>query len=255
MQISAPHDPRVGLFVTCLVDLFRPGIGHAAVRLIEEAGYRVEVPAAQTCCGRPAFAADDPDDMRDHARGVIETYETYDYVVAPSSSCAALIRSRYPAVFADDALWGPRAAALAGKVHELTGFLTDIAGAAPAGPGRAISVTCHDCQERPAGAAVRLLGAIPGVSVRQTRGAARCCGVVDGSAVRAIRAAGAGTLVGADLGCLMGIAGELRRDGSAIEVRHIAEVLAGLVDTPPIGAATARRKSDQPRSKTPVRQP
>ena len=47
--------PRVGLFVTCLVDLMRPSVGFAAVKLLEQSGYAVFVPEAQTCCGQPAW--------------------------------------------------------------------------------------------------------------------------------------------------------------------------------------------------------
>ena len=78
-----PDKPvRVGLFVTCLVDLYRPAIGFAAVKLLEAAGCTVEVPRAQTCCGQPAYNSGDRADTKAIARQVIEAFRGYDYVVA-----------------------------------------------------------------------------------------------------------------------------------------------------------------------------
>jgi L-lactate dehydrogenase complex protein LldE len=73
-------EPRVGLFVTCLVDFFRPTVGFAAAKLLEDAGCRVEVPA-QTCCGQPAFNSGDRGDARAIAEQVIEAFSAFDYVV------------------------------------------------------------------------------------------------------------------------------------------------------------------------------
>lgn len=256
MPAHDPASPRVGLFVTCLVDLFRPAVGNAAVGLLERAGCRVEVPPAQSCCGRPALAARDEDDLRDQARSVIETFADYDYVVAPSGSCAELIRLRYPPLFSHDPLWGPRAAALAARTFELADFLARVVDAVPAGPGLKVSVTWHDCRTREPGGespSLRLLQSVAGLSLRQAQAAARCCEAGAGasaSAAREIRATGAGLLVGADLGCLMGIAAELKRSGSAIEVRHVAELLAGALDAPPIGGTAAGRGAETNRRQT-----
>ncbi|HEY9055739.1 MAG TPA: (Fe-S)-binding protein, partial [Aurantimonas sp.] len=79
-----PTTPEVALFVTCLVDLFRPSVGFAAIKLIEDSGCRVSVPTAQTCCGQPAYNSGDRADTRAIAEQVIATFEGFDYVVAPS---------------------------------------------------------------------------------------------------------------------------------------------------------------------------
>jgi L-lactate dehydrogenase complex protein LldE len=107
--------PRVALLVTCLVDMFRPVIGFATVRLLERAGCVVEVPEAQTCCGQPAWNSGDRRSAQAVARKVIEAFEPYDYVVAPSGSCAGTVVKDYPAMFADDPAWRPRAEALAAR--------------------------------------------------------------------------------------------------------------------------------------------
>ena len=119
---------RVGLFVTCLVDLVRPQVGFAAVKLLEQAGCDVEVPSVQTCCCRPAWNAGADKDAADIARQVIAAFEQYDYVVAPSGSCAGMIKRHYPEVFEHDDAWLKRARALAAKTHELTSFLVKVRG-------------------------------------------------------------------------------------------------------------------------------
>src|SRR5258707_2506037 len=97
-----PEKPvRVGLFVTCLVDLFRPSVGFAAVRLLEAAGCTVEVPRLQTCCGQPAYNSGDRASSKAIARQELAAFADLDYLVAPSGSCAGMIRVHYPELFSD----------------------------------------------------------------------------------------------------------------------------------------------------------
>ena len=100
---------RVALFVTCLVDFFRPTVGFAAVKLLEDADCTVEVPRAQTCCGQPAYNSGDRAAAKAIARQVLDAFEGYDHVVAPSGSCAGMLRRHYPELFADDPAVLPRA--------------------------------------------------------------------------------------------------------------------------------------------------
>ena len=99
---------RVGLFVTCLVDMIRPSIGFAAVKLLEDTGCIVEVPR-QSCCGQPAFNSGDRATTRAIAEQVIDAFASYDYVVAPSGSCAGMLKIHYPELFRGDPNWQPRA--------------------------------------------------------------------------------------------------------------------------------------------------
>jgi len=250
---QAPQPRRVGLFVTCLVDLFRPSVGFASVKLLEEAGYAVDVPMAQTCCGQPAYNSGDRSDAIAIARKTIEAFEGYDYIVAPSGSCAGMLRKHYPSLFKGDA-WAKRAQAFASKVYELTSFLTEVAGMEGVKVAHAGSVTYHDScsgsrelgiREQPR----KLLASVVGLELREMPDADVCCGFGGTFCVKypeisnriveekteTIRATGAETLLAGDLGCLMNMAGKLQRQGSAIQVRHVAEVLAGMADTPAIG--------------------
>ena len=246
--------PRVGLFATCLVDLFRPSVGFAAIKLLEEAGCEVEVPMTQTCCGQPAYNSGDRTDARALAEQVIEAFEGYDYVVAPSGSCAGMLKKHYPGLFADDSGWRMRAEVFAGKVHELVSFLVDVRGMSGVAASLDGIATYHDScsglrelkiREQPRA----LLRSVDGLSLAELKDADVCCGFGGTFCVKypdvsnaiveqktaCIEASGADTLLAGDLGCLMNIAGKLKRQGSKIEVRHVAEVLAGMTDAPPIG--------------------
>ncbi|MBI3113982.1 MAG: (Fe-S)-binding protein [Rhodospirillales bacterium] len=247
---------RVGLFVTCLVDLTRPCVGFAAVKLLEDAGCVVAVPASQTCCGQPAYNSGDSRDACAIAAQVIEAFEGFDYVVAPSGSCAGMIKVHYPRLFADDPAMANRAQALAARTHELVSFLVDVLKSDAVAASYAGTVTYHDScsglRELGIKAQPRvLLGKINGLTLKEGRETEVCCGfgglfcvkypdisgrMVD-SKIDDILATGADTLLAGDLGCLINIAGRLSRRGSGVRVRHVAEVLAEMTETPAIGAA------------------
>jgi L-lactate dehydrogenase complex protein LldE len=250
--------PRVGLFVTCLVDLFRPTIGFAAVKLLEDAGCAVEVPS-QTCCGQPAFNSGDRDNAKAIARRVIETFEKFDYVVAPSGSCTGQIKVHYPELFAEDIEWSARANVFATKTFELVSFLADVLGVETVAAHFNGSVTYHDScsglrELHIRNAPRNLLRSVDGLDLVELRDADICCGfggtfcvkypevsnaIVERKAAN-VEASGAGTLLAGDLGCLLNMAGKLKRRGSNVESRHVAEVLAGMTDMPAIGEPKER---------------
>ncbi len=253
---SAAARPRVGLFVTCLVDLFRPSVGFASLKLLEDAGCVVEVPEAQTCCGQPAYNSGDRDDAKAVARGVIAAFEPCDYIVAPSGSCTGMIKKHYPELFAGDREWGPRSEALAAKTFELVSFLTDVLGVTSVSARHQGSVTYHDScsglrelgiQHQPR----QLLKSVAGLDLKELPDADVCCGfggtfcvkypdisnaIVEEKTTQ-IASTGAETLLAGDLGCLLNMAGKLKREGHATKSRHVAEVLAGMTDGPAIGEA------------------
>src|SRR5882672_7993122 len=118
---------RVGLFVTCLVDLMRPSIGFATIKLLESAGCDVVVPETQTCCGQPGYNSGDRASALALARKVIAEFEACDYVVAPSGSCAGMIRTHYPDLFRDAPDDLERALKVCAKTYELADFLVNVA--------------------------------------------------------------------------------------------------------------------------------
>lgn len=246
--------PLVGLFATCLVDMFRPRVGFASAKLLEQAGCRVDVPAAQTCCAQPAYNSGDRRDAAAVAKTVIETFAPYDYVVAPSGSCAGMIKIHYSELFAADAEWRPRAEDLAARTWELTQFLVEVRGWNGIEAGFDGAVTYHDScsslrehgvKEQPR----RLLAKVAGLELREMDETEVCCGFGGTFCVKYpeisnhmaankaanIIATGAGTVLAGDLGCLLNLAGKMSRDGVPVKARHVAEVLAGMADGAAIG--------------------
>ena len=175
---------QVGLFITCLVDSFRPSIGLASVKLLEDAGCRVHVPVAQTCCGLTAWNCNDKQDAGEMAKQVIRAFEGFEYIVAPSKPCAVMIKEHYPETLQNNPKWADRAHHFSGKVYELVSFLEEV---------------------------LKIEGLKSKLDKR------------------------ADILVGDDLGSLMEIANNLKRQGISKEVRHVGEVLAGMTFGPSIG--------------------
>ena len=255
---TAPR--RVALFVTCLVDLFRPTVGFAAVKLLEDAGCTVEVPPRQVCCGQPAYNSGDRATTRAIAAQVIEAFEGYDAVVAPSGSCGGMLSHHYPGLFDDDPTMKARAEDLANRSYELMAFLVDVLGVTNVTARYDGVVTYHDScsglrelgvKEQPR----RLLGSVSGLRLREMGSPEVCCGfggtfcvkypeisnAMVGEKSADIAGVGAGTLLAGDLGCLMNMAGKLQREGSTVQVRHVAVVLAGKGGIAGIGEPPTRK--------------
>jgi L-lactate dehydrogenase complex protein LldE len=246
--------PRVGLFVTCLVDLHRPSVGFAAIRLLERAGCQVEVPRAQTCCGQPAYNSGDRRTARELAVGIIEAFRGYDYIVAPSGSCAGMLKHHLPHLFDDDPNLRAVADAMAARVYELVSFLTDVMGVRDTGAAFGGTVTYHDScsglRELGVKQQPRDLLRAAGATVVEMAEPEICCGFggtfcvkypdisvrMVSDKTKDIVATGAETVLAGDMGCLLNIAGRLQREGATVHARHGAEVLAGMAgDLPAIG--------------------
>ena len=238
---------RLAFYVTCLVDLMRPSVGFAALRLLEATGAEVVVPEGQTCCGQPAWSAGNRPLAIDLARKAIAELEGFDYVIIPSGSCTDHIRNAYPQLLGDDPVWGDRARALAERTFELTSFLADVAKSDFVAPEFAGSVTYHDSCKGLRGLGIKrqpreLLLKVRGLSLKEMPDCEECCGFGGAFSMKfgevstqivdrkcdSIALAGADAVVGGDLGCLMNIEGRLRRRGDeTTRVLHIAEILAG----------------------------
>lgn len=245
---------RVALFATCLVDLVRPAVGFATVKLLEQAGCEVIVPLAQTCCGQPAYNNGDKQTAVRLAKQVIDTFNIYDYIVVPSGSCGGMIKIHYPELLQDEADYSVKAKELAARCYELTSFLVDVLKHDTLEAEYQGRLTYHDScsslremdiQQQPR----TLLHKVKGCQLKEMADTQSCCGfggtfcvkysaistrMVDDK-INHIKASGADTLVAADLGCLLNIAGRIQRLGLPIKVFHVAEVLAGMAQGPGIG--------------------
>lgn len=238
---------RVGLFVTCLVDLMRPRIGFAALKLLEAAGCDVVVPRSQTCCGQPGYNSGDRESALALARKVLAEFEACDYVVTPSGSCAGMIRTHYPELFSREPAAEERVRRLCRRTYELTDFLVNVAHVQGVPGTLQGTVTYHDScsglRELGVKAQPRaLLARVPGLTLKEMEECETCCGFGGTFAVKFgdisshiaerkcanIAASGADAVVLGDLGCMLSIEGRLRRRGDLkTRVLHVAEVLAG----------------------------
>ncbi len=255
------NQPVVGLFITCLADLYRPEIGFATIKLLEQAGCKVDVPAQQTCCGQPAFNTGDFKTSAEIARQTIEAFDGFHYVVAPSGSCISMLH-HYPELFDDKDPWKKRAEELKARAYEITSFLVDVLKTELSASSFKGSVTYHDScsglRELGIKAQPRqLLAQVEGVELKEMEESETCCGFggtfcvkypdisnrMVSNKTQNIVDAGAKTLLGGDLGCLLNMAGKLQREGHAVEVRHVVEILAGMTDQAALGEAQSSVKA------------
>lgn len=256
--MPGPAPRRVTVFVTCLVDLLYPEVGRATVALLERLGLEVDFPAAQTCCGQPAFNAGYRDEARTVAEGLLDAMAGSEVVVTPSGSCAGMIRAFYSGLF-DGTRDRARAENLAGRTFELTEFLVDRMGVESLGGAWEGSVTWHDACHglREVGLsdqARKLLGGIEGLELVEMARPDICCGfggmfsvklpevasaMADDKLDQAART-GASALVTGDAGCLMHLSGRMSRLGSPMRAVHVATLLAEALDLVPRPAGAPR---------------
>jgi len=238
---------RVGLFVTCLVDLMRPSIGFAAIKLLEAGGAEVILPEAQTCCGQPGYNSGDRRGAMALAAKLVAEFEACDYLVAPSGSCAGMIKTHYADLFRDDPAMLERSNALGARTWELTDFLVNVLKLESV-PGKfAGTVTYHDSCAGLREMGVKqqprtLLAKVDGLTLKEMAECETCCGFGGTFSIKYgeissrladnkcefVAQSKADAVVLGDLGCMLNIEGRLRRRGDMItRVLHVAELLAG----------------------------
>ena len=240
---------KVGLFVTCLVDLVRPNIGFAALKLLQDAGCEVVVPASQTCCGQPGYNSGAREIARELARKVLAEFRDCDYVVAPSGSCSGQMKVHV----VEDLFKGEPEESdfrtLAAKWHELSDFLVNVLKVSLTAKNFDGTITYHDScsglRELGIKQQPRTLLAKSGCTLVEMQDAEKCCGFGGTFSIKLgeistrmaenkcvnIGVTGATAIVGGDLGCLLNIEGRLRRNGDMkTKVYHFAEIAAGMAE-------------------------
>jgi L-lactate dehydrogenase complex protein LldE len=240
--VEAPGTAQ--LFVTCIVDAFYPQVGRAVVDVLESRGVAVEFPEYQTCCGQPAFNAGHRKEARAMAAHTVKVLDATDGpIVVPSGSCAAMIIDHYAGLLGDDEELAAAARRVGARVREFTQFVVDDLGVDELTSSASGPVTfhpsCHGLRHLGLGGyGERVLDQV-GVERKPLVAADECCGFgglfavempeISGALMDTkidhVEATGAGTLVGYDMSCLMHLAGGMRRRGTPVDVRHIAEIL------------------------------
>jgi L-lactate dehydrogenase complex protein LldE len=234
---------KVSLFITCLADVFYPGVGKDVVEILERHGCEIDFPENQTCCGQPAYNSGYHKETIDVAKHMIETFNHSDYVVTPSGSCAAMIHE-YVHLFKKEPIWKNKALDLKNKTYEFTQFLVDVLKIEDVGANLPVKATYHtSCHmTRLLGvkdAPMKLLENVKDLEFTSLPNKEICCGFGGTFSVKMvpiseqmvnekiehIEETGAEVLIGADCGCIMNIGGRIERQGKPIKVMHIAQVL------------------------------
>ncbi len=235
----------VQLFATCLVDALNPNAGMAVVEVLEANGCRVEFPYEQTCCGQPAFNGGFWDDARAMARHNLDVLDaTTGPIIVPAASCADMMIHHYPELFAGEPEYAAKAKRVSARLYEFTQFLVDELGITDTHARQRGKITyhasCHGLRNlhiynQPK----TLLENVDGAEIVPLPGETECCGFGGLFAVKMsdisgamlekkldnIEASGADTVVATDFSCLMHIGGGLKKRGSTVQAKHIAEVL------------------------------
>ena len=240
---------KIGLFVPCYVDALYPEVGVSTYRLLKSLGLDVEYPERQTCCGQPMGNAGFEHMAEPLAKKFDELFAPYDYVVAPSASCAAYVRCFHPH------LMKGRSCDAAAKTTDIVEFLHDViqVKSLPAKFPHKVSVhnSCHGVRELGLSSPSEqheekfnkikdLLELVDGIQVVEPERPDECCGFggmfsVEETAVstqmgrdkveRHIQT-GAEYVTGPDCSCLMHMAGVAKKQGLNIQFKHIVEILA-----------------------------
>ncbi len=236
---------KASLFIPCLTDQFFPGTGMNMVRVLRRLGVETAYDPAQTCCGQPAFNSGYHAEARLCAERFIDIFSDAEAVVAPSGSCAAMVKLFFGDLLGLSGAYRERAERLRPRVHEFTSFLVDVLGVDDVGAVFPARVTLHDaCHglrelgiwEQPR----RLLAKVRGLDFAELERADVCCGFGGTFAVknapissamgeekaREIQAMGIEYVTAIDSSCLMQIDGILRRLGGGARTIHIADILA-----------------------------
>ena len=234
---------RVQLMITCLADVLRPTAGRAVVNILRRLGHEVSFPQSQTCCGQPMFNSGLHRLAVQQAQHTIQSFDGSDLVVTPSGSCAAMVKVEFPKLLSDEPEWAQRARDLSERTYEFSDFLVNRLGQCDLGAhyqGRvAYHFACHLRLLNQADEVERLIQHVDGATYVELDRQDQCCGFGGSFAVRYPEISGAlvddkmqcvlrtdaNALVSTDTGCLMNIGGRLRREGHALEVLHIAELL------------------------------
>lgn len=241
---------HVSLFVTCVIDLFGPDVGAAAVRVLRGVGATVTVPDGQTCCGQPAWNSGFAKDAAAVAAQSLDALSAAldahpgTTVVVPAGSCATMIRVFWQELFevvgdADRAAAARRVAAATQEFSEFVAGRQDRLALGELGTSVGYHHSCHMLRELRIEAEPESLLAGAGVTQAEWASDRRCCGfgglfsfklpetsvAMADDKLRTLTSSGCGDIVGCDTSCLLHLEARGRHEGTPVTVRHLAQVL------------------------------
>lgn len=244
---------RASLFITCYNDTLFPETGRAVVRLLEHLGVELEFKPAQTCCGQMHANTGFRAEAFSQAKRFVHLYRDTERIVIPSTSCVAMIRDQYTALFEELGNENLRRefAALLPRVCELSEFLIDQLAVEDVGaffPHRVTyHASCHGLRglhvgDRP----FRLLNKVRGLELVPLANLDRCCGFGGTFSIKNaevstamldtkltdVLATRAEYCTALDNSCLMHLGGALHRRNESLQTIHVAGILASTAEHP-----------------------
>ena len=240
---------KVALFVPCYVDQFYPQVGRAALELLEKCGCSVDYPNAQTCCGQPLANSGMEQAAKPIYHHFVDTFSTYDYIVAPSASCAYHVAHHYDIIDQTEDVQKVRS-----SVYDMTAFLVDVlkvkALKARFPHKVGLHQSCHGLRGLQLARSSEqmmddyskwndLLSMVSDIELVQLDRPDECCGFGGTFAVaeEAVSVkmgkdrvkdhlqSGAEFITSGDMSCLMHMEGLIRRNNWPIQVKHLVEIL------------------------------
>ena len=242
---------KIGLFIPCYVDQFYPQVAIATLSILEKLNLQVDYPLQQACCGQPMANTGCTDEAKKAAKNYVSSFKHYDYIVCPSGSCVSFVRNHYDFLEQTNAIEH-----IIKNTYELCEFLVDVLKIKTLEASFPYKVGLHNCchghrglrlaksSERvePQFSKIRyLLEKVKDIELVTLQKEDECCGFGGTFAVaeEAVSCkmgldriadheqAGAGFITGVDMSCLMHMDGLIKRQHKSIQVKHIAEILAG----------------------------
>ncbi len=247
LKRESPKGKRVSLFVTCMVDMLHPQTGVSVVQIMEHLGLDIDFPAEQTCCGQPAYNGGYHNEAKEVAIRFLKVFRNAEVIVAPSGSCATMVRVDYPQLFTDDPEYLAQAERISSITWEFTEFLVDglgiqnLNGILPKPKSFAFHDSCHGLRMMGIKDAPRkLISNISNAEVIPLDGAEECCGfgglfsiklpnvsaAITDKKLASIKENAADWILLGDVSCMTNMNTALEKRGEPKRVRHFADILA-----------------------------
>ena len=241
---------KIGLFIPCYVDALYPEVGVATYKLLKSLGLDVAYPLDQTCCGQPMANAGFENMAGKIADSFDEKFAEYDYVVAPSASCAAFVKLYHPRLAK-----GHHECLTSKKIMDVVEFIHDVVkpSSLNASFPHVVSVhnSCHGVRELGLSSPsernvpqfnkiIDLLRMVDGITIREPERKDECCGFggmfsveepdvstrMGEDKIARHMATGAEYITGPDSSCLMHMQGIARKENKPIKFIHVVQILA-----------------------------
>lgn len=241
---EGPQRCRVAFLAGCIANVAFARLNEATVRVLQKNGCEVVIPDGQGCCGALHLHSGLREDARQLARRNIDALADggYDAIITNAAGCGSTLKE-YGELLADDPQYSANAHDFAARMRDVTEFLAGIELNCEMKPVNAVVTyqdSCHLAHgQRVRSAPRKLLAAIPGLQLREMRGADICCGsagiynIVEnemamqilGSKMTSVNATDASIIATANPGCMLQLQAGVRKHGKGQEVVHVVELL------------------------------